>query len=117
MKDRVREIRQHFDLSQEGFGERIGMSRAGVSRIENGIVNPTTQTIKSICREFGVNYLWLTEGEGDVYRDDNRALHELIDSLMVDATDAERDAFHDLARLDKRYWVAVRDFIKAITDK
>lgn len=116
MKDRVREIRQHFNLSQQGFGDRIGMSRAGVSRIEGGIVTPTAQTVKSICREFGVNYLWLTEGEGDPYRDDRTALHEMIDTLMQDATEAERQAFHDIARLDKRYWAAIRDFMKSIID-
>lgn len=37
-----------------------------VSKLENGINNPSNQTILSICREFGINEIWLRTGEGEM---------------------------------------------------
>lgn len=63
--ERVKEIRKALGLSQEAFGERIGISDPAVSKIEKGINIPSEQTIRSICREFNVDYFWLTEGIGN----------------------------------------------------
>ena len=63
--ERVKEIRKALGLSQEAFGERIGISDPAVSKIEKGINIPSEQTIKSICREFNVDYFWLTEAIGN----------------------------------------------------
>lgn len=64
MKDRIKEIRQDNKLSMDKFGERIGITKASVSRIESGENNPSEQTIILICREFGVNEEWLRTGKG-----------------------------------------------------
>lgn len=114
MQHRIRAVRDKLGLTQTEFGERIGLGKTGVSRIELGQVTPTLQTIKSICREFSVDYLWLTTGEGDPFRDDQKILCELITSMMHTATPAERQAFHDLIALDRRYWVLISNFMKEI---
>ena len=49
------------------FGSVIGMGKSAVSRIENGVNGTTDQTIRSICREFGVNERWLRTGEGEMF--------------------------------------------------
>ena len=51
----------------EEFGAVIGMGKSAVSRIENGVNGTTDQTIRSICREFGVNETWLRTGEGEMF--------------------------------------------------
>ena len=51
----------------EEFGAVIGMGKSAVSRIENGVNGTTDQTIRSICREFGVNEMWLRTGEGEMF--------------------------------------------------
>ena len=51
----------------EDFGSVIGMGKSAVSRIENGVNGTTDQTIRSICREFGVNEHWLRTGEGEMF--------------------------------------------------
>lgn len=61
--ERVREIRKSLDLTLEKFGERLGVTKVAISNIENGNRNLTEQMILSICREFRVNYYWLTKGE------------------------------------------------------
>lgn len=65
MNERIKRLRTTLGLSQEAFGEKIGITRASISNMEKGTRNPSDQTIKSICREFNVDYFWLTEGIGD----------------------------------------------------
>lgn len=65
--DRVKEIRVALGLSLEKFGEKVGVSRAAISNIEKGNRSLTEQMKKSICREFNVDYFWLTEGKGEMF--------------------------------------------------
>lgn len=65
MKNRIKKIRTDNKLSMEKFGERIGITKASVSRIESGENNPSEQTIILICKEFGINKEWLLTGKGE----------------------------------------------------
>lgn len=67
MNERIKLLRNTLNLSQEAFGEKIGVTRASISNMEKGTRNPSEQTIKSICREFNVNYAWLLEGKGEMF--------------------------------------------------
>ena len=64
MKERIKLIRKRKNLSQEEFGSRIGITRSSVSLLESGRNSPSEQTIMLICKEFGVNEVWLRTGEG-----------------------------------------------------
>ena len=66
MKDRIRDIRKnHLKLSQKEFASRLGMSENYIWMIEKGDRVPPDRTISDICREFGVNRVWLETGAGD----------------------------------------------------
>lgn len=54
--ERVRTVRQELDLTLEEFGDRIGIGRSSVSKIEREIVGLTDSLAISICREFGVSH-------------------------------------------------------------
>ena len=62
MNGRIKLIRKTLGISQRDFGKKIGISDTAVSKLESGERNPSEQTLKSICREFNVDYFWLTEG-------------------------------------------------------
>lgn len=78
MNERIKEIREVLKLSQEEFGKRIGITRAAISNIEKGIRNPSEQTIKSICREFNINYAWLKDGIGDMFLNTSKDLFDQL---------------------------------------
>lgn len=61
--ERVRELRKFLELTTEKFGEKLGVQRSAISKIENGRCSLTDANIRAICREFRVNYYWLTEGQ------------------------------------------------------
>lgn len=66
MNERLKLIRIESGLSQEDFGKKIGIeSRAHISMLENGKRTLTDRIINDICREFGVNELWLRTGTGE----------------------------------------------------
>lgn len=69
INDRIRELRKSKGLTMEQFGDVIGLTKATVSRLESGAVSATEQTVKSICREFGVSEAWLRTGEGPMLDD------------------------------------------------
>lgn len=65
--ERIKVLRKEKNLSMEDFGSVIGMGKSAVSRIENGVNGTTDQTIRSICREFGVNERWIRTGDGEMF--------------------------------------------------
>lgn len=62
MKFRIKQLRNELGLTQEDFGKRIGLSKSGISNIENGTRNISARHIKLICSEFGVSERWLKTG-------------------------------------------------------
>ena len=67
MKNRIKQIRKHFNLNQEDFGKRIGAKQSTVTAYECGNRVPMDVTITSICREIGVNEEWLRTGKGEMF--------------------------------------------------
>ena len=67
MKERIRELRRHLNMTMEEFGARIGLTKSAVSFIESGRNGARDQTVFAICREFGVSEHWLRTGEGEMF--------------------------------------------------
>ena len=85
MNERIKELRKTLGLTLEKFGARLGVGKTAINKLESGQNNVTEQMVKSICREFNVDYIWLTTGEGEMFRqidpDDEVAMYvsEFID--------------------------------------
>ena len=68
VNNRIKELRKNYlNLTQVEFGNRIGAAGSTVVGWEKGNRIPGDTTIKMICKEFHVNYMWLKEGEGEVF--------------------------------------------------
>ncbi len=88
MNERIKTLRKALGISQEQFGEKIGITKASISNIEKGNRNMSDQTLKSICREFNVNWAWLTEGLGDMFSDlPETLLDEVAEEYKLDSLD------------------------------
>ena len=55
MHERIRQVRKAYGLTLEQFGEKIGLKKSVLSRIENGYSMPQEQTLRLICRVFSVS--------------------------------------------------------------
>lgn len=94
--ERIKEVRKSLGLTLEKFGERIGLKKSAVSLIENGKNAVTDANVKAICREFGVDYIWLTTGDGEMFVDTDDDFIERIDRIMAGEDDARKNFFKAL---------------------
>lgn len=67
MNERVKELREFLGLTLEQFGNKIGVTKSAISKIESGERKLSNQTFLSICREYNVNPLWLEKGGGPIF--------------------------------------------------
>lgn len=94
--ERIKEIRKTLGLTLEKFGDKVGVTKQTVSRIENGINNLTEQMTKSICREFNVDYIWLTTGDGEMFVESDDDFMERIDRIMVSENEVRKNMIKTL---------------------
>lgn len=62
--DRIKQVRMALGLSGTEFGDKIGITRASISRIENNNRTVTDRIKMQICKEYNVNIEYL-EGTSD----------------------------------------------------
>ena len=107
--ERIREVRNALGLKLEKFGDRLGVTKVAISNLEKGNRNLTEQMAKAICREFNVDYMWLTTGDGEMFIDTDDDFIERIDRIMAGEDEARKNLFKfmlelsddDIAALDR----------------
>lgn len=67
MKERIRKLRKHLDLTQQDFADRLSVKRGAIANYEIGRNEPTDAVISLICREFNVREEWLRDGTGEMF--------------------------------------------------
>lgn len=94
--ERVKEVRKTLGLTLEKFGDRLGIKKAAVSKIEKGENSLTDANIKAICREFSVDYMWLTTGEGEMFVETDDDFFERIDRIMAGENESRKNMIKTL---------------------
>lgn len=110
MNERLKKLRKSLDLTQQEFGERIGIKRNTLANYEIGRNEPIDAVINLICREFNVSETWLRTGEGEMFvertRDDELAA--FMDELLAEeSADFRRRLVTALSRLKPEQWEAL----------
>lgn len=112
MNERIKEVRKVLNMTQTEFGERIGMTASGISRLESGDTNPIESTIKLICATYNVDYRWLTTGQGEMFLPmDTDAL---VDKYLAGESELTRTIMKAFARLPDEEWHKLADLIERI---
>ena len=120
--ERIKEVRTNKGLTQEQFSGKIGLSRNYVARIEIGERLPSDRTIKDICREFGVDELWLRTGIGEAFSVPTREeeMTKLVKNLMADRPETcRRRAITALLRFssDSPEWELLENIYNSIKEE
>lgn len=111
MNERIKLIRKDFNMNQEEMGNKLGVTKSTISRIEKGITNITEHMIKSICREFNINEEWLRNGTGEMFI---KTSNELLEQLAAkyNLKDFEKQAFETLLTLEEKDREKISNLIK-----
>lgn len=117
--ERLKKLRKHFGLTLEQFGNRLGVQKNTISRLEREVNGLTDQMATAICREYGVSKEWLRDGEGEMFAPvtRNEKIARFAGELMKDETpDFRRQLVEILADLDDEQWDALADFAERLAN-
>lgn len=120
MNERIKELRKSLNLTLEKFGERLGVSKVAISKIENGINNVSEQMFKSICREFNVSEEWLRTGKGEMYTPQtrNQEIMAFVNDVMADEDEAFKKRFISaLSKARPEFWDELEKFAVDVLKK
>ena len=111
--ERIRELRKNLGLSQDAFGKRLGVTGTAISRYEKGERSLTEQMALSICREFHVNYHWLTNGDGPMFIGTPQSVvDEIVEDYNLDELDKKIiEKYLELSEENRRI---VKEYLKSI---
>ncbi len=114
MNERIRYLRKELlGLTLEKFGERLGVTKVTISRLENGINAVTDQMFKSICREFNVNEDWLRDGIGEPFDLPEDETAALVTDILIDPDD---EVYRTILNVVKTYQQLNPDAKKVLRD-
>lgn len=100
-------------MSQEVFGMKLGVTGAGISKIEGGTRSLTEQMILLMCREFDVNENWLRNGDGDIFRQKYPpGIEQLAGYYHLDELD--RRIIYEYTMLEDSKRKVIKDYIMKI---
>lgn len=110
MNTRVKALRKKLNLSQQAFGQRLGVTAAGISKIESADRHLTEQMLRLICNEFGVNEQWIRSGEGEAFRPGlTSGLEQLARDYQLDETDIR--IINEYITLDTAKRLVIKEYI------
>lgn len=116
LHQRIKYLRKDiFDMTQDEFGEKIGVSRDVVNNLERGRVDIKDDRIKLICSVFGIDENWLRYEKGEIFHSINGDYTKI--SVEIDKHDPKaRQAIIDywnLSEDDKElFWKFAERFLK-----
>ena len=109
--ERIKELRKCLDCTLEKFGQRLGVGKTAISKIERGENKLTEQMRKAICREFNVDYMWLTTGKGEMFCESDEDLLTTIDHIMFGENDFHKKILKFVAQMDDEDLIALEHLI------
>lgn len=117
MNERLKELRKSLGLTMEEFGKRLGVTKAAISRLENGDRNVTEQMIVSICREFNINEEWLRNGTEPMYLPKSAKLSSYVSEIVTGNDDFIKDLIEVYMELDQTSKDALKKIANNMAEK
>lgn len=116
--ERIKYLREHLNISQEKLGETIGLSKSGISSIENGNRNVTEKHIKLISSCFNVNEDWLRTGNGDMFNpmSEDEELDLYIGRISGSDDKFKKNLLKALCKLTEEEWNVLKKIISEMKE-
>ena len=114
--ERVKELRKSLGLTQEKFGERVGLKKSAISQIESGVNGVTDQLRLAVFREFNVNEDWLRTGEGSMFvePDEDEEIARFVGDVLSGQPDFRRRLISVLSRMTPDEWALLEVKIREL---
>lgn len=114
---RIHILRKSLGLSQEQFGEKLGVSKTSISLLESNKTTLSRQLRLAILREFNVNPDWLDNGNEPMFNriTTNKQLMEFItDVARSQDSDIRKQILLKLSKLSPEQWDSIIEIFEAL---
>lgn len=112
--ERIKELRKNLlGISMETFGKKIGVAKNTVSQWETGTNGISESMIRSICREYNVDYFWLTEGKGNPFMEFPTVLIDQL-AFEYDLDDHDKSIITEFVKLTKEERAIIVKYMKNV---
>lgn len=103
----------------EKFGERLGVGKTAISKIENSGRGVTNQMFVAICREFDVNEEWLRYGTGPMKKEMTKRekAANIVGKMLKSDDEFQQNVFIALGEMSTDEWALVKNFVDNIKSK
>lgn len=116
VNQRLRQVRKHFNMQQNEFAKRLGLSQAGVSWLEQDGNTVSEQIIRLLHLDFHVSEEWLRTGNGPMFStEDDSPLEKLCREYAV--SDCERKILELYFSFEPKRRKMVCDFVDEFFQK
>lgn len=111
--ERIKFVRKQKKLTQQKFADALGLKRNTVGGYEINTVDPSDRTISDICREFGVDEIWLRTGIGDPFTPETRdeQIAKILNEAVISNATARNRLIRALARLPDDAFPVIEEII------
>lgn len=120
MKERFKMIRNALKLSQDEFGEKLGLTRGAIANVELGRTEAKPLFISLVCSTFNVNETWLRTGEGEMFNAlsrDEQIAYRLGAMLAGQGDTIQKRLIAALSDLNESEWSAVEAFARKLVEQ
>jgi transcriptional regulator with XRE-family HTH domain len=107
---RIKKVIKNYDLSQENFATKIGVTRQRIGNIVNDKNQPNAELLAEICEKFeSINARWLLTGKGYMFEYGYEAnkVQEEIPVYKKDEISVLKSALEDCRKEKERAWEMV----------
>ena len=117
--ERIKDLRKALGLTQERFGERVGLKKSAISQIESGVNGVTDQLRLAVCREFNVSEDWLRTGGGSMFvePDEDEEISRFMGDILSGQPDFRRRLISVLARMTPDEWALLEEKIRELSEE
>lgn len=116
LNERISLLVDTLGIKKTAFAEHLNVSQAFISQICSGSKQPSERTVADICREFMVNYLWLTEGKGDMFTSTPKTIvDEIAEDFKLDEID--KKIIEKYLELNDEQRSVIKEYIKVFSHK
>lgn len=117
--ERLKEVRKSLGLTLEKFGNRIGVGKTAISKLEHDQCSITDQMRKSICREYNVNEEWLLNGTGEMFSEidrEDQIMRWAASVLKEDSSSFRKRFVAMLSSLREEDWIWLEEKARMLID-
>jgi transcriptional regulator with XRE-family HTH domain len=114
---RIQQIRKALNLTQEEFGQSLGISKASLSEVESGKYKASIDLLEGMVKKCNVNLHFVITGEGEMFMPPTASAYARAVKFAVNLEDVRDFLYHFERSSILQYFILSQYKTKMMTDR